>query len=675
MADTTKYELLFSPVSLPGGLSIRNRLFMPAMHVNLSANGMVNDEFVAFYRLRAKGGVGMISVGGCPVNSDAGGEFMIGINDDKYIPGLTRLTTAMKDEGAVTSVQLYHAGRYTYSFFLGGKAAPSASETTSPLTRERSRAMSVEEIQDTLRDFETCAARAAKAGFDTVEMLASAGYLVSQFLSPLTNHRTDEYGGSLENRMRFGIEVLKAMKKGSGLPVIVRLGGYDFVKGSTPQQDIIAFAKALADNGAELFNVTGGWHEANVPQITYHVPPAGMRHLGRMVKAAVGDKALVVSSNRLQNPDRAEEVLRHKSADMISLGRPLLTDPFWPQKVGEGRSDEVLPCISCNQACLDRIFEMKRVGCIVNPLTAEPDEATFDSLKSAQPKNIGIVGGGVAGLTAARLLARAGHTVTLYERDDRCGGQVLTCANSPHKDGFRTIVAPMATLARNAGANIRLNTPVAAETLKLAGHDAVVLATGADQAIPPIPGIDLPHVTGSHEFLRDDPPAGPDIVVIGAGPSGVEAALKAATRDAMTGDALRFLMEFEAYNPQELQAMIFDHNARVTLVEMDAKIGNGIGRSTKWVAKSLLEKYNVATHTGTKVMQITDSEVVAEHQGVALRIPADTVIISTGMRSRDELAEALDGSGMQIMRIGDAQRPGDIEKATADALKLTRSLM
>jgi len=671
MDTSIRYPHLFSPVTLPSGLRIRNRLFLPAMHVNLSANGMVNDEFVSFYRLRAKGGVGLISVGGCPVNSDAGGEFMIGINDDKYIPGLTKLASAMKEEGAVTTVQLYHAGRYTYSFFLGGKAAPSASETTSPLTRERSRAMTIEEIEETLHDFEVCAGRAAKAGFDTVEMLASAGYLVSQFLSPLTNHRTDKYGGSLENRMRFGVEVLKAMQKGSGLPVIVRLGGYDFVKGSTPQMEIVEFARTLAENGAELFNVTGGWHEANVPQITYHVPPAGMRHLARMVNNAVGDKALVVASNRLQNPADAEAVLRHNSADMISLGRPLLTDPFWPEKVQDGRESEVLPCISCNQACLDRIFEMRRVGCIVNPLTAEPDEATFETEKTSNPRNIGIVGGGVSGLTAARLLAGAGHTVTVYERDTICGGQIQTCANSPHKDGFRNIVPPMETLALKAGADIRMCTPVSVESLKASGHDLVVLATGADQAIPPIPGIDLPHVMGSHEFLRDDPATGKNVVVIGAGPSGVEAALKAATRDTMSAEALRFLMEFEAYNPMELQSMIYDHNTSVTLVEMDKKIGNGIGRSTKWIARSLLEKYQVATHTETKVMQITENEIVTEHKGTALRIPADTVILSVGMRSRDELVD----TGIETMRIGDAQRPGDIETATADALKLVRSLM
>ena len=665
---------LFDPITLPGGLRLPNRLLLPAMHVNLSFDGTVNDTMRAFYGLRARGGAGTIIIGGCPVNKDAGGEFMIGINDDKYVPGLTTLTKAMKDGGAVTAVQLYHAGRYAHRFFLGGKAAPSASETFSPLTREKSRALTVEEIEETLHAFTVCSLRAKAAGFDAVEMLASAGYLISQFLSPLTNLRTDAYGGSLENRMRFGVEVLAAMKQ-AGLPVIVRFGGYDFVRGSTPQKDILTFARTLADHGAELFNVTGGWHETKAPQITYHLPDRGMAHLAALVKQAVGGKAAVSASNRLHKPEDARRMLRHGLADLVSLGRPLITDPFWPAKVREGREDLILPCISCNQACLDHVFEMKKVGCAVNPLAGEVDEAEFCQGRTANPRKVMVAGAGPAGLTAARLLAARGHEVTLYEKDPQIGGQIRVCAKSPHKEPFGRMLPAMLAQAKDKGARF-VNAEVTADLVQAQQPDVVVLASGATPVVPPIPGADLPHVHTSHQFIDGDLPAGPRVVVIGGGPSGLEAALKAAMRGTVEPEALHYLSFFEAYGQDELYQLLTRGINQVTVVDMLPKVGGGVGRSTKWVYLEMLAKYGIQTVTSATVKEITPQAVTVEKDGNVQSIPADTVIMAVGVRPFAPLKDALESmeNGPLVRLIGDAGKVGDVETATSSALKLAREL-
>ncbi len=672
----SSYEFLFSPLRLKSGLELPNRIVMPAMHLNLTPTGEVNDEMIAFYRLRARGGAGLIIAGGCTVSKDAGGEFMIGVNEDRFIPGLSKLASAIQDEGSKAAIQLYHAGRYTYSMLLYGKQAPSASATYSPLTKEMSREMSKEEIEETIHEFYLAAERVKKAGFDAVEMLASAGYLVSQFLSPLTNHRNDEYGGTLKNRMRFGIEVLEAIKKGAdGLPVMIRLSGYDFVHGSTPQMEIVEFARVLVEHGAELINTTGGWHESRVPQITYHLPEAGMKHLSVLLKNALPEDVPVSIANRIHTPQLAEALIRRGVCDAVALGRPFITDWQWGMKAKAGREDEILQCISCNQKCLDNVFNLKPVGCAVNPLAGKPFEGEFLDQRTSNPKKIMVVGGGPAGMAAAWLLAETGHEVELYERNAHLGGEVHYFANIPHKESFLNFIDPMTRLIEAAGGKIFTGMQVDAALIESKKPDLVVLATGAKPAYPPIDGIDLPHVMSAHQLIHTDARVGKNVVIIGGGPVGVEAALMLAMRSAMSPESVYHFMLFDAYEPQELGRLMLKSRHNITIVEMLRKIGKGIGKSTKWVDLLLLGKFGVKSLTLAKVVRITKEYVEVEHDGATKQIPADTVVVAAGIKPDTSLADSIASLGVQVETIGDASGGGDIGSATEQALELARKLL
>ncbi len=676
MDKNAYFPHLLSPLTLKGGLTIRNRTVMPAMHVNLTPHGDCTDLFTSFYKLRGAGGVGLIIVGGAQVDDRGGGEFMIRIDDDKYIDGLKKFTTEIKSTGASVAVQLYHAGRYAPSFFMGGKEALSASKTFSPITREWSQEMTKQDIEETLHHLYQCAQRARKAGFDAVEMLASAGYLVLQFLSPLTNHRSDEYGGTLENRMRFGREVLKAIKEGAeDTAVIVRFSGYDFVKGSSKQMETAAFAKALSDDGVELINLTGGWHEANSPQITYHLPEAGIRHLGTLIKSAVGGKTPITLANRIHSPELADKIIRNGVADAVAIGRPLLSDPNWIKKAASGEAETIIPCVSCNQECLDRVFEMKLVGCSLNPLAGKPEETDFLSIRTGAPKKILIAGAGPAGLYAAYLLANAGHDVTVYEKSGQIGGQIIACSNVPHKSGFMKFVEPVALLAMRAGAHIRLGKAVGEAFVEEIKPDVVVLATGAAGVKPPIPGADLPHVLDYQEVLLRDSEVGRRVAIIGGGPGGVEVALYLATRSAMSAESHLFFSVFNVYEPRELRELAAKTVNEITIVEMRNKIGEGIGKSTKWAQKAMLDYYGVGQMTNSKVVAIREGELELDRNGERIFLPADTVLLACGMKSRDELYAPLSAKGYDVRRIGDAAKPADIPAAFSCALELAKSLM
>ncbi len=650
---------LLSPIQL-GSLTVRNRIVMPAMHMNFTPEGVVNDQFIEFYRKRAEGGVGLITIGGCPVDPHAGGTFMLGINDDKYIPGMQRFTKAMHEHGAACALQLYHAGRYTYSFFLNGEQAPSASETFCKLTREKSREMSKEEIQKTIEDFAVNAERVKKCGFDAVEIICSAGYLINQFLSPLTNHRSDEYGGSLENRMRFGIEVIRAVRDACGkdYPILIRLSGNDFVAESNTNKENALFAKALEEEGVAFFNVTGGWHESNIPQITNALPTGGYSYLARNVKRLV--KVPVAAANRIHHPDNAEALLQEGWADMISMGRPLITDPKLVTKLVEGRQKDVIHCISCNQKCLDYVFEMKTIGCLMNPEVGRE----LETIQAAETKkNVLIVGGGPAGLAAAHSAARRGHTVTLVEKEARLGGQLHYAGIAPGKDEFLSATKSLARRAERAGATLKLNVTADKALLEKEKPDVLIVATGSVPARPPIPGLDKPKVLGWKDVMDHPDQVGERVVVVGAGPIGVEIGLLLAEIGTIDPAVAAFLLKHDAEKPEVIRDLLWHGNKTITLLEMAPRAGSGIGRSTRWVHLKELQESGVTIQTKAKVLEITDTEVVCEQGEERVSIPYDTVVLATGMvpgESGKTLAEAFDG---EVHLVGDAVKIGDAASA------------
>ncbi|RJO71907.1 MAG: FAD-dependent oxidoreductase [Myxococcales bacterium] len=663
-------SLLFSPIRIRS-LKLPNRIVMPAMHLNFTMDGMVNKKLIEFYRLRAKGGCGLLQIGGCPVDPEAGGEYMIGVNGDKYLPGLKSLVDVIHSEGSHCGLQLYHAGRYTYSFFLGGKQPPSASATLSGLTREMSREMTVEEIRKTVQDFADSAARVKEAGFDVVEVIASAGYLVNQFFSPLTNLRTDEYGGSLENRLRFGVEVVQAIRRAVGpdFPITVRLSGNDFVEGSNTNKENALLAKALEAAGADMFNVTGGWHESRVPQITNALPRAGFAYLARNVKRLV--KAPVAAANRINTPEMAEQLLRDGWCDLVSLGRALITDAEWPLKAREGRSADILHCISCNQECLDNIFQLKPLGCLVNPRVGHEDEPEAPKTPA---KKVLVLGGGPAGLTAAATLARRGHSVEVVEKRERVGGQVFAASVAPNKSEFATLAETLFRQATLAGATVATNVELDEKGIVARRPDLVVLATGGQPLRPPIEGLDRPEVVEAMAVLDERRSVGQRVVVIGGGPIGVEAALYAAAIGTIEPETAAFLLRHRAEDPETIRALLWRGNKQVTLVEMQSAVGQGIGKSTKWIAMKEIKEMGVEVLTQARVVRIDDAGAHLDTPEGARTIPVDTVILAAGMTAHNPYANLAARMGDKVVVVGDAGGVSDAAGAIRDAYRKLRAV-
>lgn len=661
---------LFSSCKI-GSLELKNRIVIPAMHLGYTKEGFINDQIIRFYEDRARGGTGLIIVGGAYIHPlGMGGINFLSIDDDKYVPGMKKLVDALRDAGTKTSLQLFHAGRYAYSFLINDQPV-SASEVTSPQSGDTPRALTIEEIREIVSLFTEGARRAKEAGFDSVEISGATGYLVSQFLSPFTNRRTDEYGGSLEKRARFAVEIVRSIKEnlGDDYPVIFRLTFDDLVEGGSGLKDAKKISKILEEAGIDALDMQVGWHESRVPTIAMCVPRAAFAYLSSEIKKEMNIPVMV--TNRINDVVLADELIQDEVADLIGMGRPLIADPDLPNKAMEGRFSEIRPCIACNQGCFDSVLVGAPVTCLVNPAAGR--EAEFDAGPADTPKKVMVIGSGPGGMEAAKVMSGRGHDVVLYEKENRIGGKLHFCHLPPGRKEFIPYLEHLKAELKRLNVNVVTGVEATEETIRENAPDAVILATGATQVLPDIPGIDLPHVHFAEQVLSRKADLGRKVVVIGGGAVGCETALFVAKRGAMTAETALFLINHGAITPED--ALEFSRSGRsVTIIEMLDRIGTGFGRSYRWVMMQNLRQSNVTMMANTKCLEIHESRIIVDHDGERKSIDADTVVIAAGYRPVDELYDRLKGKVPELFLIGDGKEPRKCIEAVYEGARIGREI-
>lgn len=661
-----EFPYLFSPIKI-NNMTLKNRIVMTAMHLAYTPKGEVTERLIDFYAMRARGGVGLVIVGGCPVDEYGGMPSMISIYDDCYIPGLERLTHAVKSCGAKIAAQLYQAGRYTHSSMIGGRKPFSSSAVRSKLTGETPRALELEEIPGVQDSFAEAALRAKRAGFDAVEILGSAGYLISQFLSPVTNLREDEYGGPLENRMRFGLEIIRKVRKavGTGYPLFVRVAGNDFMEGGNTNREARLFAIEAEKAGADLFNVTGGWHETRVPQLTMCVPRQGYVYLAQGIKSVVS--VPVLASNRINDPCTGEEILRNGAADMVTMARGLLADPDLPNKAREGKSRLIYHCVACNQGCFDSIFQGRPATCLVNPIAGREEEFTFQPAPDS--KKILVIGGGPAGMKAACTASERGHDVTLIEKEGRLGGQLLLNRLIPGREEMETVAVDLINNLKARNVEIILGKEADGRLIREINSDAVVVATGARPVLPDIPGIAGQNVVQAWDLLDGRAETGERVVIVGGNAVGLETALYLANQGTLSPEALHFLMANRAESIETLTELLNRGIKEVTVVEMTKKAGNDIGLTTRWTVTGELKRLGVRVITETRAVGITPEGLEIERKGGIDLLAADTIVIAAGSRSENSLVDKLKGLIPEVLMVGDAKTPRNALEAIREGFE------
>jgi 2,4-dienoyl-CoA reductase (NADPH2) len=665
------FDLLFSPITINKTV-IKNRIAYPALGLLFSYDGRLNDRYVEYFAERARGGAGIVTVGPVGFDFTGSGPVALQIGSDEAIPAFAALTGLIKKEGARAWIQLFHAGAYSYSAALGGPEPIAPSPVYSNFSKRVPREMTLDDIRETREGFVRAAGRAREAGFDGVEIIGSAGYLITQFLSPLTNRRADEYGGSFENRTRFARELVETMRArlGPDYPISVRMAGNDFVEGSNTSVETPEIACMYEAAGVDLINVTGGWHEAHVPQLPMDVPRAAYSYLALNIKRAVS--LPVIASNRISDPFTAEQLIKDGMCDMVNLGRVLIADPFWPKKSLEGEVELIRPCVACNQGCTDSLFGGRPAFCLANARAGYEEERNIR--KAASPKRIMVVGAGPAGLEAAVRAAEAGHRVELYEKSDRIGGQLWLAGAPPHKQELWELISYYDAMLERYGVDVHLESEADMDLIQSERPDHVIVAEGSEPLKPPIEGIDAPGVHSAWEVLENDPPLGEDIAVIGGGAVGLETAMFLAAKGTLSPQALHFLFIYKAESVERLRELCTRGSKRVTVLEMLPRLGKDVGKSTRWVLMGDVVRYGVKLIPGARVVSVNGGTVTFERLGKTLTRRFDTVINAVGSRPLRKIADSMKDTGIPFTVIGDSVRPAQIDKAIHDAFLAVMSL-
>ncbi len=669
------YPHLLAPLDL-GFTTLRNRTLMGSMHTGLEEEKNGFERMAAFYGERARGGVGLIVTGGFAPNL-AGRVYHFGSQlSFSWQVGKHRLITeAVHAEGGKIALQILHTGRYGYHPL---NVAPS--KLRAPINRFTPRALTRWGIRKTIGDYARCAQLAQKAGYDGVEIMGSEGYLINQFIAPQTNQRTDEWGGGFENRIRFAVETVRATraKVEPNFIIIFRLSMLDLVEGGSTWDEVVELARAIEAAGATIINTGIGWHEARIPTIATMVPRAAFAWVTKRLKGAV--KIPLVTTNRINTPEVAEEVLASGCADMVSMARPFLADADFVVKAAANRADEINTCIACNQACLDHIFAGRLTSCLVNPRACHETELVIEKAKI--PKKLAVVGAGPAGMACATTAAERGHQVTLFDAADRIGGQFNIAKQIPGKEDFNETLRYFGRRVATSGVTLKLNQRADAAAIKAGGFDHVVLATGIVPRKPPIPGIDSDKVASYLDIIEGRKVAGKTVAIIGAGGIGFDVGefLTHARDD--RSEAERFNDEWgidPGYaNRGGLKAPVDETAPRKVylLQRKSSKVGDGLAKTTGWIRRTLLKKRGVQMIGGVTYERIDASGLHITVDGKPKTLAVDTVVICAGQDPRRDLQAPLEAAGIPFSLIGGAEVAAELDakRAIDQGTRLAASL-
>ena len=645
-----------------GTLRLANRIIMGSMHLGIESDG---QALAAFYAQRARGGAGLIVTGGSCVNlAGAGGRNYSFINDPASHAPLLCAVEAVHHAGGRIALQLFHAGRYAYQSSFGIQpVAPSA--IPSRFSPDPPRALGDAEILETIDDFARGAARARELGFDAVEVMASEGYLLNQFLSPVTNRRDDAWGGDFARRMRLPREVLRAIRSaaGSQYPIIFRISGADLMAESTTRDETLEFARALSGDGVDALNVGIGWHESSIPTVQQMVPSGIWIRFAASVKRAVGELP-VIASNRINDLVAANAAIAAGSADFVSMARPFLSDARIVAKSAAGQAALVNTCIACNQACIDRSLIDAPVSCMVNPRAARELEFPESPARDSERRRFAVIGGGPAGMESARALAAVGHEVVLFEAEPELGGQFRMARRIPGKRDFNETIRYYSNELARLGVAVRLNERCR-DVSSLGGFAGLILAAGVVPRRIALEGSDLPHVISYADLLLGGAETGPRVAIVGAGGIGVNVAHYLSFGESNASESTRFLYEQGLAAPED-GILIVTGRKQVALLRRGRPIGQHIGKTTRWAVLAALRAGGVRSFVNVEYEAIVPGGVrFRDADGIARFVEADSVVIAAGQERNDSLLPAIGRLGIPYRVVGGAKEATELDAVRA----------